>query len=237
MLIPLRDVNPRTRKPIVTSLLIALNALVFFFELSLDPRAEALLFQVAGAIPFEIVHGIDRGPRNLLPLPWTILSSMFLHGGFMHVLGNMWFLWLFGDNVEDVLGHVRYFVFYFVCGVVAALSQCFAMPDSLTPMIGASGAVAGILGGYFLLHPRAQVLSLVPIPFFFNIIPVRAWLFLGLWFVGQFLLGQGSGVAWMAHVGGFLAGMGLVKLFAPRRPPPKPIAVEAEYIPPRERRW
>jgi len=233
VLIPLRDVNPRTRKPIVTSVLIALNVLVFFFQLTLDAQAQAWLFQIAGAIPFEIVRGIDRVPRDVVPPPATIFTSMFLHGGFLHVIGNMWFLWLFGDNVEDVLGHVRYFFFYFVTGTIAALAQCYAMPASLTPMIGASGAVAGILGGYFLLHPRAQVMALLPIPFFFSVIPIRAWLFLGLWFVGQLLLDQGSGVAWMAHVGGFLGGMGLVKVFAPRRPPPPPI--EAEYIPPARR--
>jgi len=234
VLIPLRDVNPRVRTPYVTIALIVLNALAFFFELSLDQRGQALLFQAAGAIPFEIMHGVDLAPRNLLPLPASLLSSMFLHGGFLHIIGNMWFLWLFGDNVEDVLGHVRYFLFYFVVGTIAALCQCFVLPSSTAPMIGASGAVAGILGGYFLLHPRAHVVSFVAIPFFWNVIPVRAWLFLGLWFGGQFLLGNGSGVAWMAHVGGFLAGMGLVKVFAPRI---AVVPIEAEYIPPRRRSW
>ena len=154
---------------------------------------------------------------------------MFLHGGWMHLIGNMWFLWVFGDNVEEALGPIRYAFFYLLCGTVGALVQAFSMPESVMPMIGASGAIAGILGGYVLLYPRARIMTLAG--WFFIDLP--AWVFLGIWFLGQFFLPIGSGVAWMAHVGGFLAGIGIVRLLArKRRQPP----VDVEYIPPR-RGW
>jgi membrane associated rhomboid family serine protease len=229
LLIPLRDRIPRARFPIVTLLIVVANLLVFLYELSLDPRAQQYLVLAAGAIPYEIVHRVDLRPPDLFPLPGSIWTSMFLHGGWMHLIGNMWFLWLFGDNVEDALGSLRYLIFYFVVGTVGALAQIFAMPDSTAPMIGASGAVAGALGAYVMLYPHARIVSLIPIPLLWPVIDVRAWVFLGLWFLGQFLLPTGSGVAWMAHVGGFIAGAGLVRLLAPRRPPPP---VDVEYIPP-----
>jgi membrane associated rhomboid family serine protease len=154
---------------------------------------------------------------------------MFLHGGWMHLIGNMWFLWLFGDNVEEALGRFRYVIFYFVAGSIAALAQCFSMPMSMAPMIGASGAIAGVLGGYVMLYPRARVVTFVAIPFLWNFVDIPAWIFLGIWFLSQFLIGSGSGVAWMAHVGGFLAGIGLIRLLAgPRKRTP----VEVEYLPP-----
>jgi membrane associated rhomboid family serine protease len=237
--LPLRDDNPRARFPVVTALLIAANAFVYVFvTFPLGERGQAHLAAIAGAIPYEIVSGVDLTPRDLVPPPFTILTSMFLHGGFMHLLGNMWFLWLFGDNVEEALGPVRYLLFYFVVGTVGALAQIFAMPSSTVPMIGASGAIAGALGAYVMLYPRARVATLVMIPFLWPVIQVRAWIFLGLWFVGQFLLPTGSGVAWMAHVGGFIAGAGLARLLARRRPPTQagPPPVTVEYIPPR-RRW
>ena len=232
MLIPLRDHNPRARFPIATLLIVVANVLVFLYELSLDPSGQQHLVLAAGAIPYEIVHHVDLRPPDLFPLPGSIWTSMFLHGGWMHLIGNMWFLWLFGDNVEDALGSLRYLIFYFVVGTVGALAQIFAMPDSTAPMIGASGAVAGALGGYVMLYPHARIVSLIPIPLLWPVIDVRAWVFLGLWFLGQFLLPTGSGVAWMAHVGGFIAGAGLVRLVAPRRPPPP---VDVEYIPPTRR--
>ena len=232
VLIPLRDHNPRVRFPIATLLIVAANALVFLYGRSFGPLGEQALVAVGGAIPYEIVHNVDLPPRDLLPLPGSIWTSMFLHGGWMHLIGNMWFLWLFGDNVEDALGPVRYLLFYFVVGTVGALAQIFAMPDSTVPMIGASGAVAGALGAYVMLFPQARVATLIPIPLLWPVIDVRAWVFLGLWFVGQFLLPTGSGVAWMAHVGGFLAGAGLVRVLAPRKTAPP---VEVEYIPPSRR--
>jgi membrane associated rhomboid family serine protease len=236
--LPLRDDNPRARFPIVTALLIAANVLVYaFLTFPLGERGQANLAAIAGAIPYEIVSGVDLAPRDLVPPPFTILTSMFLHGGFMHLLGNMWFLWIFGDNVEESFGPVRYFFFYLVVGTVGALAQVFAMPGSTVPMIGASGAIAGALGAYVMLYPQARVATLVLIPFIWPVIQVRAWIFLGLWFLGQFLLPTGSGVAWMAHVGGFIAGAGLARLLARRRPPRAPTPpVTVEYIPPR-RRW
>jgi len=229
VLIPLRDHNPRTRAPVVTVSLIVVNVIVFLYELSLGESQLKLLIERAGAIPIEIVNMVDVRPRDVLPLPGSILTSMFLHGGWLHLIGNMWFLWLFGDNVEEALGRGRYILFYFIVGTVAALAQCFSLPDSRAPMIGASGAIAGVLGGYVLLYPRARIVTLV----FWWVTDLPAWIFLGIWFLSQFWVGEGSGVAWMAHVGGFLAGIGLVRLLArpPRKRGPQG-AVEAEYLPP-----
>ena len=229
MLIPIRDHNPRERFPVVTVSLIVVNALVFFFQRQLTSDQEEFLIKIAGTIPAEIAHWHDVRPRNLFPLPGSIWTSMFLHGGWMHLIGNMWFLWLFGDNVEEALGRFRYLLFYFVAGTIAALAQCFSMPSSLAPMIGASGAIAGVLGGYVMLYPRARVVTFVAIPFLWNFVDIPAWIFLGIWFLSQFLIDAGSGVAWMAHVGGFLAGIGLIRLLAHPR---KPTSVEVEYLPP-----
>jgi membrane associated rhomboid family serine protease len=232
LLFPIRDHNPRGSVPVVTLLLIAANVVVFLYEISLGDRARQLLALAGGAIPYEIVNHVDIGPRNLLPLPGSIWTSMFLHGGWMHLIGNMWFLWIFGDNVEDALGSVRYALFYFGAGTVGALAQIFTMPDSTVPMIGASGAVAGALGAYAMLFPRARVHTFIAIPLLWHFRDIQAWIFLGIWFLMQFLLPTGSGVAWMAHVGGFLAGIGFGRLLARRRPA---AAVDAEYLPPTER--
>jgi membrane associated rhomboid family serine protease len=232
--IPLRDDNPRTRFPAVTLLLIAANVVAFLFVVfTLDAGGQKMLALQAGAIPYEIVHRVDIYPRDLLPVPGSIWTSMFLHGGWAHLIGNMWFLWVFGDNVEEAMGSIRYLLFYFLVGTVGALAQCYAMPDSRFPMIGASGAIAGVLGGYAILYPRARIQTLVMIPFLWPVVAVPAWIFLGFWFVAQFMLPGGSGIAWMAHVGGFLAGLGAVRLLAyPRRGPP---AAPVEYIPPPRR--
>jgi membrane associated rhomboid family serine protease len=229
VLIPLRDHNPRQRFPVVTAALAAVNLLAFLWQWSLDEQRLGLLVRAAGAIPREVVSLIDLPPAAPVPVPLTVLTAMFLHGTWLHLLGNMWFLWLFGDNLEDRLGRLRFSGFYLSTGVVGALAQCLMMPDSLAPMIGASGAVAGVLGGYVLSFPRARVTTFVAIPFLWHVAALPAWIFLGLWFLGQFFLGAGSGIAWMAHVGGFLAGVGLVRIFAPR---PRPEAVEPEYLPP-----
>jgi len=216
VLIPIRDHNPRERFPVVTVSLIVLNALVFFFQRQLSPGQEELLIGAFGAVPRQIARWHNVG---------SIWTSMFLHGSYMHIIGNMWFLWLFGDNVEDALGRFRYLVFYFAAGTVAVLAQCFSMPASKVPMIGASGAIAGVLGGYVMLFPRARIVTLV----FWTFADIPAWVYLGIWFLSQFLLGAGSGVAWMAHVGGFLAGVGLIRLLVgPRKRTP----VEVEYLPP-----
>jgi membrane associated rhomboid family serine protease len=223
VLIPLRDHNPRVRFPLMTLVLVLTNVLVYLWQATLPRPVGDRLLLVAGAIPREIMSLQDFGPRALVPVPLTILTSMFLHGGLLHVLGNMWFLWVFGDNVEDNLGRWRFVAFYLVTGVVGAVAQCLMMPGSPAPMIGASGAVAGILGGYILNFPHARVVTLVLLWF----VDVPAWVFLGLWFVGQFLIGSSSGIAWMAHVGGFLAGLGLVRIFAPSR---RPLVVEGDYV-------
>jgi len=239
VLFPLRDHNPRTRFPAVTLFLIAANVVVYLFEWQIGPRATRDLVLAAGAIPYEIVNWIDVPPRDLLPLPGSIFTSMFLHGGWMHLIGNMWFLWIFGDNVEERLGTIRFVIFYFVVGVVGALAQAFSLPDSQAPMIGASGAIAGVLGGYVMLFPRAKVVTFVAIPLLWHIRDVPAWIFLGIWFIGQFLIGANSGVAWMAHVGGFLAGLGAVRLLAAGRPTSPTSgdgAGEVEYLPPVRRR-
>jgi membrane associated rhomboid family serine protease len=216
VLIPIRDHNPRERFPVVTVSLIVLNALVFFFQGQLTSAQEEFVILAFGAIPRQIARWHNVG---------SIWTSMFLHGNWMHLVGNMWFLWLFGDNVEDALGRFRYVVFYFAAGTVAVLAQCFSMPDSKVPMIGASGAIAGVLGGYVMLYPRARIVTLL----FWTFVDIPAWVYLGIWFLSQFLIGSASGVAWMAHVGGFLAGIGLIRLLArPRKRAP----VEVEYLPP-----
>ncbi len=230
MFIPLHDINPRVRFPLVTAIIVAANALVYALGLGLSAEEHRFLVLRAGAIPAEIATLRDIYPRNLIAPPFTILSSMFLHAGFLHLLGNMWFLWIFGDNVEDRIGRARYLAFYLFTGTVGALAQTFLVPASTLPMIGASGAVAGTLGAYAMLFPSSRVVTLVPIPFLFTTVAVPAWIFLGLWFVGQFFLGDGSGVAWMAHVGGFLAGLGLARIVTPRRLQPRPL--DAGFFPP-----
>jgi membrane associated rhomboid family serine protease len=212
-MIPLRDVIPSRTVPFVTVTLIVLNLLVWFFELAL-PAEELPAFMMV----FGVVPAIFRWP--------AVLTSMFLHGSWFHVLGNMLYLWIFGDNVEDRLGHLRYVLFYVLCGGAAALAQVAISPDSMLPMVGASGAIAGVMGGYFVLYPHSRVLTLIPLIIYFEIIEVPAVLFLGFWFVMQLFSGVGSialtsgtetgGVAFWAHVGGFV--MGVVAVFALRRP-------------------
>ena len=228
MLIPLRDHNPRDRFPMMTVLLVITNIVVYLWQSALPVPVLDAFLAAAGAIPREIVTMRDYWPPAPVPIPLTIFTSMFLHGGLMHLLGNMWFLWVFGDNVEDRLGRVRFVLYYLLTGAVGAVAQSLMMPTSPIPMIGASGAVAGVLGGYILTFPHSRVATLV----LWYVVQVRAWIFLGLWFLGQFFIGDGSGVAWMAHVGGFLAGMGLVRIFAPPR---RPVVIDARYFPPLRR--
>jgi membrane associated rhomboid family serine protease len=215
-MIPLKDDLPTRTFPFVTLVLIAANILIFFYEISLGPRSERFLF-TWGAIPFNLVYGIESG-KSPIPIVATLFTSMFLHGGFMHVAGNMLYLWIFGNNIEDVMGHVRFIFFYLICGIAAVYSHALLDSTSQVPMIGASGAVSGVLGAYLLLFPHAKVLTLIPIFFFIQIVRVPAVLILGFWFVIQIVNGvfsprQGGGVAWFAHVGGFLVGMGLIHLF------------------------
>jgi membrane associated rhomboid family serine protease len=180
-------------------------------------------------VPADLLGGVPRVPHPV-PVWWTVITSMFLHGGFLHLLGNMWYLWLFGDNVEDAMGRARFLVFYLLSGVAAALAQVLMGPGSRIPMVGASGAISGVLGGYILLYPHARILTLIPIFFIAQIVEVPALIMLGLWFLIQLMSGLGSlgfeagGVAWFAHVGGFLAGMGLVWIF--RRRSRRPVRQE-----------
>jgi membrane associated rhomboid family serine protease len=227
LILPIHDQNPRSRFPRATLGLMLLNAAIFVFAMVLDVLPE--LEKRAGAIPLEITRLTDLDVPDLVPPPLTILTSMFVHGGIVHLLGNMWFLWIFGDNIEDRLGWLKFVGFYLLTGVVGAISQCLLMPGSPIPMVGASGAVAGVLGGYVLMFPRARIITLL---FIFRV-AVPAWVFLGVWFGAQLFLVNHSGIAWMAHVGGFLAGLGLVRVFVAQRPIP---AVEVEYIPPPPRR-
>jgi len=212
-MIPLRDVIPSRTPPVVTTAIIIVNALVFVFELTLtEPQLRALFGQF-GLVPAR------------LALP-TVLTSMFLHGGWLHVIGNMWCLWIFGDNVEDRMGHVRFFVFYLLCGALAAAGQVFVTPGSLVPTVGASGAIAGVMGAYLVLYPRSRILTLIPVFVFIQLIEIPAIYFLLFWFVIQFFSGVGSlatsageasgGIAFWAHVAGFVAGTLGVLLF--RRP-------------------
>jgi rhomboid family protein len=208
MLLPLRDDNPTSRFPIVTIALIVLNTAVFLV-LAAAPHGLELAALRFGAVPDAITHlGSPSGPAAVPPL-LTLLTSMFLHGSLFHLLGNMLYLWIFGNNVEDRLGPVRFALFYGICGVAAALTHILFEPGSQVPMIGASGAIAGVLGAYWLLFPGARVDTLVLV----FIVPIPAGLVLGLWFVLQVLsAGMGGGVAWFAHIGGFLTGLLLIRL-------------------------
>ncbi len=214
-MIPLHDDNPTSRTPVVTIALIAICVVVYLWQMSLGPRAEAAAVYSFGFIPAVLFKGAAL-PAELVRVPaeLTILTSMFLHGGFMHVAGNMLYLWVFGNNIEDACGHLRFLLFYLLCGVVAAFAQALPNPASEIPMIGASGAISGVLGAYLLLFPHARVRVLVPLVFVF-FTTVRAGWLLGFWFVFQLLSGLGNrsaagGVAFWAHVGGFVAGLALI---------------------------
>src|SRR5438876_10370619 len=214
-MIPLRDVIPSRTTPYITVTIIVLNAAAWFFELSVPDEVLPVFLQVYGVVPAHW-H------------PLTLVTSMFLHGSWMHVIGNMWYLWIFGDNVEDRVGHGRFIVFYLLCGIVAALGQVLIDPGSTLPTIGASGAIAGMMGAYFVLYPRSRVLTLIPLVIFWEVIEVPAILLLGFWFLMQlFSAGAiavtastgGGGVAFMAHVAGFLTGIVGVFVFRQRQRP------------------
>lgn len=213
-MIPLRDNIPSTTLPFVTYGLIGANVLAFLFELSLGPNLERFMY-IFGVVPANVTTIISEAPQLIHYAVFPFFTSIFLHGGWMHLLGNMLYLYIFGDNVESALGHLRYLVFYLSCGVAASVVHIMFNSGSDMPTVGASGAIAGILGAYFLLFPKAKVITLVPIFFFITIIKVPALLFLGLWFLIQFLSGSmalgggaAAGVAWWAHIGGFAVGAG-----------------------------
>ena len=210
-MIPLRDVIPSRTTPYITVTIIVVNALVFVFELQLPLTDRVRFIEVYGIVPASV------GSLSLL-------TSMFLHGGWLHFLGNMLYLWIFGDNVEDRVGHGRFIVFYLTCGLAATLAQVVSNPTSVVPMVGASGAIAGVMGAYFVLFPRSRVLTLLPLFIFWKLIEVPAILFLGFWFLLQLLSGVGSvgagqdvsGIAFWAHIAGFATGA--VAIFFFRRP-------------------
>jgi membrane associated rhomboid family serine protease len=221
---PIRDDQPRYSTPFVNGFLIVLNILIYLFQSSLDPRSYELFARQFGVVPSHLSAFLAGSPKYpLAAIVISFFTSMFLHAGWMHVLGNMWFLYIFGDNIEDYLGHFKYLVFYVLCGLFAMGTQVAIYPYSNLPTVGASGAIAGVLGAYFILYPRARVLTW----FFVFIFYLPAWVMLGYWFVLQFFAGAVSlsmaqagrdvgGVAVWAHVGGFVAGLVMVKLFPER---------------------
>jgi membrane associated rhomboid family serine protease len=219
-MIPLRDAIPSRTFPLVTYAIIAVNAFAFFIEISQGRGFDQLIHRF-GIVPSRFLRaGIFDLPQLL-----TLLSSMFLHGGWLHILGNMWFLHIFGDNIEDRLGHIKYLFFYLLSGIGAAFTQVALNPASGVPMVGASGAIAGVMGAYVFLYPRARIVTLIPIIVFLQVIELPAFVFLGLWFVLQIFSGLTSlgigadagGVAWWAHIGGFAAGALLLVVLGRRR--------------------
>jgi membrane associated rhomboid family serine protease len=228
-MLPLKDDQPTYSTPFVNWFLIAVNLLVYVFEATLDPRSSLIFAREFGVVPAHLSAFLSGSARYSLPqVAVPYFTSMFVHASWMHVLGNMWFLFLFGDNVEDYLGHVKYIIFYLLSGFIAMATQVAMYPHSNVPTVGASGAIAGVLGAYFVVYPRARVLTW----FFVFVLYLPAWVVLGEWFVIQFVEGAESlsvtnvgrdmgGVAVWAHVGGFIAGMLMVKVFSerPRRYP------------------
>jgi membrane associated rhomboid family serine protease len=219
-MIPLRDSNPSGSPPVVTMVLIALNLIIWFYQVSLGRAVDQFVIEY-GLIPlrFAMSYRLDGGVLDNAAVP--LFSSIFMHGGWLHVIGNMWFLWIFGDNVEDRLGHVRFLVFYLLCGIGASLAHILFNPASRIPTIGASGAISGVLGAYLVSFPYARIHTLFIIFFFIRFIEIPAFLFLVVWFLFQFLSGASQigvyqdtgGVAYWAHMGGFVIGVILIWIF------------------------
>lgn len=230
---PLRDENPTHRLPIMTILLIGINVAVFFHQISLGPSSMQAFVMQFGAIPEVVLHGGGTRVAGLPPY-LSVVTSMFLHGGFAHLLGNMWFLWIFGDNIEDFLGAFGFIVFYLVTGVAATLVHVFTTSNPEIPLVGASGAISGVLGAYVVLHPSIRVKTLLIFGFFWRVIYIPAVYFLGLWFLMQILGGfqPGGHVAYGAHIGGFVSGLLLIWIFS--RPDRRP---HRRYEAHRRSRW
>ncbi len=222
-MIPYKDDNPTRTTPYITIGLIVINCLVFFYQMSLGiTGTEKFIFEF-GLIPLELTRFQNFSHSQAIPPFFSLLTAMFLHGGLMHLGGNMLYLWIFGDNIEDRLGHLRFLAFYLLTGVLATLSHVFITPSSNIPMIGASGAISAVLGAYLVLFPKARVHTLIFFFYFIRVIRLPAMVVLGFWFVLQFLQGVsslsrvGGGVAWFAHIGGFVAGFILIRVFLWRR--------------------
>jgi membrane associated rhomboid family serine protease len=221
-MIPLKDENPTNRYPAATVLIICVNVLIFLTQAIMTREAEWLFVHRYGAIPLALVSGQDPFPSDTIPLYATTVTSLFLHGGILHLAGNMLYLWIFGNNIEDVLGHVRFIIFYLLCGIVATLIYAFFHAGSTAPLIGASGAIAGVMGAYIYLFPQARVLTLILIIIYPVLIWLPAIIVLGLWLLFQFLNAGGSGetgVAWTAHIAGFFCGMILIRIMVGKPPP------------------
>jgi len=225
MFLPLKDENPTTRFPYMTVFLIAVNIGLFFYQIFSPDGLQFFVYKL-GAVPYEITHFQpitfvmpETGEQLVRVFPGlALITSMFVHGGILHLLGNMLYLWIFGNNIEDYLGPFRFILFYLISGLGASLTHIAFHPNSQVPMIGASGAIAGVLGAYLMLYPGARVLTLVFLFFFIRIVPIPAAFILGIWFLAQFLnVGLGGGVAWFAHIGGFLIGLGIIRLYMNRR--------------------
>ena len=215
-MIPLKDDLPTRSFPLITIGFIILNAVAFFYQISLGSASERLVISY-GAIPYNMMHLFESNVA-LPSVTLSIFTSMFLHGDILHLGGNMLYLWIFGNNIEDCMGHTRFILFYLVCGMIAVYTHSWMEAQSRIPMIGASGAVSGILGAYLFLFPRARVLTLVPLGFYVTTIRMPALILIGFWFgvqvVNSFLAeSMTGGVAWFAHVGGFVAGLGLIYFF------------------------
>jgi len=231
---PIADDNPRIDTPYVTWTIIGICVLVFFWQLSLGANGGEIAVYQFGMIPARLFGGAELDPELVAVPAWTtVFTSMFMHGGWLHLGFNMLFLWIFGDNVEDSMGHARYLAFYLLCGIAAALAQSLVNPSSTTPMIGASGAISGVLGAYLLLHPYATVRTVIFLGIFATMMHLPAMIVLGLWFVMQLVsaaLGSAGqpGVAFWAHIGGFIAGMALIPLF---KKPNVPLLQPARYRP------
>ncbi len=220
-MIPIRDTIPRQHFPFAVWALVAVNVYVFIRELALPPDSTQQFIYLFGLVPARFTHP-DWAARVGFPHTyWPFFSTMFLHGGWLHIIGNMWVLWIFGDNVEDRMGPVRFLIFYLLCGLAAGGVHVLTNPGSRVPAVGASGAIAGVMAAYFVLFPRARIVAMFPILFYPVFFQVPAFLYLGLWFLTQFFSGtlaiashrEVSGIAWWAHVGGFGAGILTFALF------------------------
>ena len=212
-MIPLKDDNPTSNRPIVTYFLIGSCVLIFLIQLSSQSYKTGQLFYSYGLIP-SVLMGHNQLPMDLYAVPayLTIFTSMFMHGGFMHLIGNMLYMWIFADNIEDNLGPSKFLIFYLLAGIGAAMTQVLMDTQSQIPMVGASGAIGGVLGAYLINHPNAKVLVLIPFGFFSQLIKIRALYVLGFWFILQFI-SSGGGVAYAAHIGGFVSGIILILFF------------------------
>ena len=227
-MIPIRDRNPSGTFPYVTMGIIIINVLIFLYELSLGSGLGEFIMKF-GVVPLKVSYYSQVPDLTFINTFFPFISSMFLHGGFVHLIGNMWFLWIFGDNIEDKLGHFRFIAFYFLCGIIASSVHVFFNSQSNVPCVGASGAIAGVLGAYMVTFPRARVITIVPLFVFIQVMELPAIVVLGFWFVIQFFNGaasitasaSGAGVAWWAHIGGFAGGvmiLYIIRIFFARKP-------------------